>query len=186
MWKKLFEILIIVGILLSITTTVYPWDGERKGFILGGGLGFGITSYKDTLWEGDERQTKGTLMTDFKIGYAKNNQVAFYFTNKTSWFSRDFETTGISSNERILSALTGGGITYFVNPSARSLFVSGGFGVLSWSADMTTSHNGAGFFVGGGYEFAKYFNAEFNLIYGQPYNPNTVLTFMVTINVLGY
>jgi len=178
--------LVMSGFLLSTTTALYSWDGERQGFILGGGLGYGLTSFKNTLSTGEEREQGGAFMTELKIGYATNNQIAMYFTNKSSWFSRDAEETEIRGDDLILSSFTGGGMSYYFKPDTPSLFVSGGMGVLSWREDRTGTHHGYGLFAGGGYEFAKHFSAELNVLHGNPWEANRVITIMATINILGF
>ncbi len=48
MKKAILTILIMVMVaLLAIPS--FAFDGKRKGFILGGGLGFGSTSYSQTV-----------------------------------------------------------------------------------------------------------------------------------------
>jgi hypothetical protein len=187
MWRNnIFKVLILSCFMLSLASTVSPWDGQRQGFILGGGLGYGMISFDDTLSSAEGRQEKGAFMTDVKIGYAQSNQVAIYFTNKSAWFSRDAEETETRGDDLVLSSFTGGGLTYYFKSSGSSLFASTGIGVLSWRSDRTGTYHGYGFFVGGGYEFIKHFSGELNLIYGYPWKENSVVTIMATINILGF
>jgi len=54
--RKIIFTVIVGLILLGLITRANAWDGKRKGFNLGFGIGSGITSYtltiEDTCWEG--------------------------------------------------------------------------------------------------------------------------------------
>ncbi len=77
-------LLISTVILLVLSTTAFPWDGRRKGFILGFGAGAGITRFDQDIvvWDTDlgwidvkaDRQTKAAIMTDFKIEYTPHSE----------------------------------------------------------------------------------------------------------------
>ncbi len=109
------------------------------------------------------------MNTDFKIGYAPTNTLAIYYDNKVSWFGI---TNAIGEDVTIASGLTALGVTYFFKPDAPSSFVSGGVGVSSWALPLEDNPpdpwSGFGLFVGGGYEFAKHWSTEINLIWGNP------------------
>jgi hypothetical protein len=47
--RKIILTIIIGCILLGLTTRANAWDGNRKGFNLGFGIGTGITSYTLTI-----------------------------------------------------------------------------------------------------------------------------------------
>ncbi|MBP2681376.1 MAG: hypothetical protein H6Q78_1239, partial [Candidatus Krumholzibacteriota bacterium] len=74
----------IVAVTL-FATSVHAFDGNRKGFILGGGLGPGWTSYAQGYgdsFDGEDtsaRETKFGLATDFKIGGGINEKIMVYY-----------------------------------------------------------------------------------------------------------
>ncbi len=195
--KKTFAVLIAV-VLLGITTNVSAWDGQRKGFILGVGSGFGLTSFTQEVEylgvsETSDRENKLALNTDFKIGYAPNNTLAIYYDNKVSWFGI---TNALGEDVTITNGLSSLGVTYFFNQAAPSPFLSGGIGISSWAApfeENTDTWTGFGLFVGGGYEFARHWSTEINLMWGNPSNEvsgveitSNSFSLMFTVNVLGY
>ena len=158
--------LVLAGILLFASAVqVRAFDGQRKGFILGGGLGLGVTSYtidSDFFGESD-RFNEFSFMTDFKIGYAPSEQVEIYYSSKGSWWGED----GIT----FLHSYGTAAISYYFLPQSPSFYISGGLGFSSLSApfeDNTDTDIGFGIFFGGGYEFVRHFAVEADLMYGQP------------------
>lgn len=201
MGKTFFTILIIF-ILLFLTVTVSAFDGKRKGFILGGGIGPGFTSFTQELsfWDPffgytkikSDRENKAALMTDFKIGYAPTDFWEIYYTSKVSWFGLE----SVSGDVTIANGLGALGATYYFKPEAPSLFVAGGIGISTWSAPFESGSDtwiGFGLFAGAGYEFARHFNVELDLLWGKPGDSEfgidvstNALSVRVTVNALAY
>lgn len=68
-------LLVIAFLTLALISDADAFDGNRKGFILGGGLGLGVTSFTQTVGGFGPRLTlergrKLGLQTSFRIGYA--------------------------------------------------------------------------------------------------------------------
>jgi hypothetical protein len=88
------------------------------------------------------------------------------------------------------------GVSYYLLPESPSAFFSGGIGFSSWYApfeEESDSLIGFGFFVGAGYEFTRYWNAEFDFVWGNPSDEEgglkltaNTMTLAFRINVLGY
>lgn len=60
---------------IGVAQEALSLDGKRKGFIIGIGIGPGLTSFSQSLKFGGSRVTsdrlnKMSFMSDFKIGYA--------------------------------------------------------------------------------------------------------------------
>ena len=93
-------------VLVALTATAHAWDGNRKGFVLGLGAGYGNQwlSYETESYEIDESyyyyygvpvyvstgketrtDTETGWMSDFKIGYAPTNKLAIYWMSKVAW-----------------------------------------------------------------------------------------------------
>jgi hypothetical protein len=194
--RKLLVAAILVLSFFEVNSEAYAWDGKRKGFILGGALGYGVSPYTRKLdynygygysYSWSKSENPSAVMTDFKIGYAPTDLVEVYYMNKVSWFKAD--------NDLTTCALTGIGLTYLFNPRAPSWFVSGGVGVSSW--DFLTggpnSLSGLGLVAGGGYEFSRYWSIEGNLLWGNPTRDEfgrnqrvNITTVRVTISFLQY
>lgn len=195
-------ILALAFVLLA--ATLFSFDGKRKGFILGFGIGISSLSYKQTLEGGGESITSPTVdetpfVTDFKIGYAPDNKLEIYYSSKVAWFSM---TNIYDANVNIADGIGTFSASYFLSSKlkttqwAPSPFVSAGFGFSAWSTpnvDNSTSWTGTGFFVGGGYEFAKHFRAELNFFMNNPSHTESGITgttnssaLMLTINALAF
>lgn len=154
MAKKYLNWIFVSFILISVNTSVYGFDGNREGFILGIGIGPGYTSYRETITSEHlvfpnefvserNRQNKLGIATDFKIGYAPSNFLAIYYTNKVSWFGHKYSEIiadyhGLHFEKEYIEkwtvayAITGIGVTYYFSPTAPSLFLSGALGYSSW------------------------------------------------------
>jgi len=61
---------VVVFILAS--TNVFAFDGKRKGFIIGGGIGGGFLSNKTSFGSSSNTESEGVFLT-LKIGYAPSN-----------------------------------------------------------------------------------------------------------------
>jgi hypothetical protein len=202
--KKKYITCILGGIILFfLTANVHAWDGQRKGFLLGFGVGAGMTpfvEYDPTYSD----ESKLLLKTDFKIGYAPDNFWQIYWMSKVFWFKSETYRYGYyygyyKSSDLAMYGLGGLGVTYSIRPQAPSPFLTGGIGYSSLGTLSTTEYSnqwdavgkpeyGFGFFVGAGYEFARHLNAELDLSYQAPSDNDdwNGLTFSLTFNVLGY
>ncbi|OGC87987.1 MAG: hypothetical protein A2142_02080 [candidate division Zixibacteria bacterium RBG_16_48_11] len=105
-------------------------------------------------------------MTDLKIGYAPTEQVEIYYSSKVSWFS-------VGDGDAVIFAYGFGSaaISYYFQPQSPTFYVSGGLGVATLSdpfEDDPETSSGFGLFAGGGYEFARHYAVEFDLMYGLP------------------
>jgi hypothetical protein len=163
--KRIAIVLAVIFLLVS-AVQVWAFDGQRKGFILGGGLGLGMTSYK---FESGPFQTdtenQFSFMTEFKIGYAPTEQVEVFYASKVSWFNDALDNV-IVANGLGLAA-----VSYYFLPQTPTWFVTGGLGFSTASApfeESSRTYVGFGVSVGGGYEFARHFAVEFDLMYSAP------------------
>lgn len=195
---KVTQLALIACLTLCIATGASAFDGNRKGFILGGGLGLGLTSFTQTLEFPDtsvtsDRENKFAVMTDFKIGYGATEQVLVYYTNKVSWFSLE---NVLGENVIIVNGVGGVGMTYFFQPVAPSPYILGELGLSIWNAPFEEGSEawyGFGLAVGAGYEFSRHYSVEVNLTWGKPGKEvggvkasSNALSLMVTINALAY
>lgn len=179
---------VVVLLLLGLANEALTFDNKREGFILGIGLGPGVTTYTPIfIGSTEDSESKFALITDFKIGHAPSDYVQIYWNSKVSWFELE------RRDVLILNGFGGAGLTYLFQQQSPSPFISGGFGISSWVAPSRSSARvgtGFGFFLGVGYEFATIWNVEGDLMWGDP-GPATglrgsTLTFKVTINLLAY
>jgi len=167
--KKSILIFLLLVLAVLAATAVQAFDGDRKGFMLNLGAGFGQGQYK--IPDGTNSVSfDGTgFSTDFKIGAGINPQTVIYYTNRALWYAADVTNsfTGETSSVEAINGLTAAGVSYFFAPAAPTFFVSSaiGVGVLT-DAEVSGSESGIGFSIGAGYEFttnwileAAYWNA---------------------------
>jgi hypothetical protein len=145
---KAYAIFLIVFMVLS--SQLVAFDGLRKGFILGGGVGPGYL-----FNEGTDRFC---LATNFKIGYAPSNSFEIYYLNTVSWFGAGSST--------FINGITGLGLTKYLKPEGRGFFVFGGVG-LAVLREFTGGEDDTGFgLIGGiGYDIAKHWSIQGDIIY---------------------
>ena len=190
---KLICIYVII-ISITISLKVHAWDGERKGFILGTGLGVGLVSFTQTA-NGIELfdDIGSTFASDFSIGYAPNNMFQIYYFSKVSWFRI---LNILNENVTIADGVAGVGISYYFNEYVPSSYILGGIGFSSWSTPLeenTDTWEGNGFVVGCGYEFSRHFNLESTITWGNPsieefgidYETDS-FTLNIYLNIIGY
>ncbi|MGH7466603.1 MAG: hypothetical protein ACRENP_01320 [Longimicrobiales bacterium] len=138
---------------------------QRKGFVLNLGVGPALTSLKATGFNGP-RVNKTALGTDFKIGYAPSDRLLIYYSNDAAFFGSD--------DDNVILAATGQsgiGATYFLSSTAPSFYVQGGIGFAAFNEVLddgeTVSATGSGVNLGGGFEFARHWNVDVDLILGS-------------------
>ena len=180
---------VVILLLFGLTNEALSFDDKRQGFILGIGLGPGVTTYTP-IFSGsttEDSESRFALTTDFKIGHAPSDYLQIYWNSKVSWFELERQDV------LIVNGFGGAGFTYLFQQQSPSPFISGGLGISAWSAPSRASARvgtGFGFFLGVGHEFATIWNVEGDLIWGDP-GPATglrgsTLTFKVTFNLLAY
>ncbi len=184
--------LVVLSILIFVMTSLVAFDGQRQGFLLGLGGGVANVSFSQEI-EGygnsieSDTETEIAFATDFKIGYAPNNQVELYYTNQVTWFSMK---NALDEDITIASGLGAIGISYFVAPELKSIgwhpsfFLSGGIGLSSWMTPFedNDSWNGTGYFVGVGYEFTKHYRISLNYFASNPSIEENGFTFQTNSN----
>jgi hypothetical protein len=177
----------------------FPFDNERKGFILGTGLGSAFVSLEHA--EGTDTR----LATDFRIGYAPTERFEIYWMCKSSWSRME------DMDEIELLGFAGVATTYFLKPRSPSAYLVGGIGYSYWDYTFTTEdesewadpawvalgalagipviNTGAGVLGGLGYEFARHWSVECDLLWGSYHlfgYSRGVRSIRITINGLAY
>jgi hypothetical protein len=205
-WRSQAALLVfILCVFLAMAVNSNAFDKERKGFIIGFGLGPGFSSYSQTIDSAgskrinDESLSKMALFTDFKIGYAPTNQLMIYWMSKVNWFGREDTIQSTTSTRKeaitVATGVGGLGITYFFKPKAPSIYatIGGGFSARSEPFRGTDSWLSFGFAGAVGWEFQQNWSLELSAMYGKPthsaspYDYEAKFTGIgLSINVLGY
>lgn len=131
---------------------------QRSGFIIGLGVGPGVTSSDLNLADLSTTETAVGLATDLKIGAQVSPSLQVYYLGRTNW------ANGVAAG---ISAV---GATY-VLPSAP-VQLSGGIGLASWieiCIESCTNGSFAGLGVSGGvgWEFADLWLLDVAVTYGS-------------------
>ncbi len=180
--KKLYA---LAFIWLLAFSNLYAFDGERKGFILGGGIGAGFLSNTESFNSLSNTDSRIVFLANGKIGYAPSNTLEIYSTGKQSWWGKSGKISRL-----LISAIA---ITvYFDNTTETVWFISGGFGLSTLDTPFESnseSSNGFGLFGGGGYEFSSHWSLELNLLYSTITKEETdfnSIGVLVTVNFLAF
>ncbi|MHB9031217.1 MAG: hypothetical protein ACYC9O_20815, partial [Candidatus Latescibacterota bacterium] len=171
--KKFLIFGILACMFLGFAGSSRAWDGERRGFILGFGLGSGLTSYVQTVETGGvslegDRENVVPIASNFLIGYAPTNQWQIFYTNKASWFG--FENV-LDEDITIAHGVGGIGVARYFAEYSPSFFLSGSVGLSTWDAPFEEDFEtwtGFGVSLGWGYEFASHFQVENSFSWGRP------------------
>ena len=159
------------GLALAVLVVVAgPAHAQRKGFIIGGGLGPGTTS--------GDTETNFGVTTEFKIGGMIGESIQLYYANRLNWTDSDFgdvEATGVG----------GLGITYQMQNKFRLNGLVGAASSLVYLGSDITNNNGFGFGAGVGYEFAKHWILGLDGSFGRISGEN-LFNAALTINILSH
>ena len=146
-----------------------PTVVERKGFVIGFGLG--VARVTSSASEGPLSVSISTtgVGTDFKIGYAPNHQLLIYWSADGAFSSPPSE---FSDEDGLLySGLGGIGATYFLSPGENSFFLTAALGRATDGAigsDGTAdSVSGTGLAIGGGYEFTPHWVVDGDIVFNS-------------------
>jgi hypothetical protein len=180
MCRNIGAFLVCFCLTFALTTPGFAGDRERKGRIVGVGIGLGMFAGRQHVVSSRygtdrtySREYRGSLLGDFNIGYAPTNQLAIYYMMHSSLYK--FSAIQSRGDGDLWLSQTGGvGATYYLKPSAPSLLLVGGLG-YSYSHDFYYPNDslwGVGLTVGGGYEFVRHLSLQGLFSWGNPHTPN--------------
>jgi len=151
------RIMAMTALVLSLSSvSVGDLLAQRSGFIIGFGIGAGISAVSG----GD---TRGAVATDFKIGAQVNPSLQVYYLGRTNWF-----TEGGGSDNLVVAGLSAVGVTYLPSPKVQ---LSGGMGFFHWTEvniEYGEAFGSFGLTGGFGYEFADLWLLDLAVTYGKP------------------
>ncbi len=158
---------LVFGIVLVLTaSSASDAAAQRKGFIIGFGVGPGYTT-------GDVRSKLG-LASDFKIGAMVGESVQVYYTSKSNLllYDSDPEASGVS----------GLGATFEM---ASGFNVNGTIGLSTWTDFDSGTDAGFGLGAGFGYEFADLWVLNLGGTWGV-FEGAHVINIAATISILSH
>lgn len=199
--KRVIAIAIVTSMLGALAPAARAFDNERRGFVIGIGLGLGATHYRQVAVEqggsgvvvAERDWTQSfSFPIDFKIGWGATEKLLVTYSSRVAWLS---VTSALNTKNTINSAIHGVGVTYYFKPEGPSWFVSGVVGVSTWATTLSTDpeFKGPGFQVGVGWEFQPHFALEATVSYGEAdervygFDAGTdAASLLVTIGALAY
>ncbi len=196
---------------LTICVSGESADAQRRGFVIGLGLGAGPVSQQiRTVTDvADEDAAAWGMATDFLVGAATSDRWTIYYTQKATWFrsfipTRDALGNPVTLNRLVTSGFTGLGVSYAPEPNGR-FSVSAGTGVAWWAQVFEESTEclklplilpcfgamGGGLFAAGGYEIVRNVLLQLQYVWGTPVSDGTFLeatrqgsTLLLTVGLL--
>ncbi|MCB9365917.1 MAG: hypothetical protein H6508_01840 [Calditrichaeota bacterium] len=186
------KLLLILALLILLPQVCGAWDGERKGFLLGIGFGAGVDSYSgvqyDKLGPQENSDTKLAFAASPRIGYAINDQVAFYYSRHPFLFP---VKDAAGKDVAITSCIEALQAHYFLSKAAPSPYLGFGGGVGYFFDDSISNYSGEslkgiGVIATAGYEAIKHVSAEFSLHFKSPQSGATDVGATLLVTVLGY
>jgi opacity protein-like surface antigen len=170
MQAMLRHLIRIVIALVVLVVVAVPAHAQRKGFIIGGGLGPGTTS--------GDLDTKIGVTTEFKIGGMVGQSIQLYYANRLNWTDSDF-------GDLAATGVGGLGITYQLQNKFRINGLVGASNTLILLGSDIESEYGFGFGAGVGYEFAKHWIVGLDGSFGRISDEN-LFNVALTINILSH
>jgi hypothetical protein len=145
-------VLITLLALLFAAASTSAFDGMRKGFVLGGGLGFAPTADVEVNGGGVSVSEDGSGMgLNMVIGYAWDEQNMIVYEGNVAGWETDV------TNADIAQGFNGASWYHYMGPVGRSFFSVVGIGYYVFDVDDFEDNDpGFGFMLGGGYEFTRH------------------------------
>ncbi len=144
---KFSRVLTIVLLVTAIAGSASAFNGLRKGFVLGGGLGYAPYI-----------KSSGFLSEDSEPGVGINILLG-YAWDQYNMLVYEVNAAGCDERGEFVSQQFEGAAWYhYFGPQGKSFFttVGIGFAYYTWD-DYETDDRGGAYLVGGGYEFARHF-----------------------------
>ncbi len=193
MFRKVGLFVLTACITLAMVSTADAFDNQRKGFMLGFGLGPALSAYRPTWWSEGLPEIAPALRTDFRIGFGPSETIQLYWMSKIDWFSMD---NLLGNSVTVASGVGGLGMTCFLKRAIPCLYLLGGIGFSSWSLPFESGSEtwyGVGLTLGAGYQFRNHLAIEAGLTSGEPsktvegLNPSaSVIAIGFTVNYIAF
>ena len=153
------RLLLMVGLILLVTaSTVMGFDGNRKGFVIGGGLGFAPTAgwdVNDTLFQIfplKASESKAGAAVNVFIGYAWDEKNMIVYELSGAGYSSD------KLNQNLSQGFNGPTWYHYYGDKGRSAFTTVGLGLYTFDGENFDPFDpGPGVLLGIGYEFTPHF-----------------------------
>lgn len=158
---KFIRVLISLLVAALVVGNCHAFDGNRKGFIIGGGIGIGPKAYSTTSsgWSGMDESGWGTSLM---IGHAWNENTAVVLLHDATVFNHTFISGGsfgaapVYDERTVSQGLLGMALFRYYGSPGRAFYLAFGIGLqyrMPLDNAFDTFENGPGLLLGTGYEF---------------------------------
>jgi len=190
--------LILTAIVFNLFLSLFGFrlfDGQRKGFIIGMGLGVGHSTWRkitetriDTTFSVDSKIVHKSndygLGIGVQIGYAPTNKLIFHNFFQAVVFE-DYKEKDEEKRKSYENGIGGFAATYYFRPGQMenswrsSFYFSTGMGYANWVEAIKEKEIldlfGSGVYLGIGYEFLKYRRFELSFNVSNPSHKTSLL-----------
>ncbi|MCH9031726.1 MAG: hypothetical protein IIB00_05645, partial [candidate division Zixibacteria bacterium] len=155
----------LVLTLLSVDTS-WAFDGNRRGFVLGGGLGFAPVA----SWDGGfADESKAGVAANLFLGYGWNDVNLIVAEGNLAVYKSDF------GDATITQGFSGVAWYHYFGPAGQSFYSTLGAGAYTFDFEIAgqTGSNDPGFgaLFGVGYEFSKHYQIGGVFSFGKTSEP---------------
>lgn len=165
----MFRIGVILGLAtLLIASTACGFDGNRKGFVLGGGLGVVPVAH----WKVDAdffginlpeiEEDRVGVGLHFVIGGAFDEHNMLVYEGNASGFKSELLDEGVGQG------FNGAAWYHYFGDPGKTAFTTLGLGLYSFKVgDYDPTNAGGALLLGGGYEFSRHWQVGVYLTFGK-------------------
>jgi len=159
--------ILTLTILLAVASSSFAFNGERRGFVLGGGLDYALSSGWKLDSQMDSYETGTGLGFKFVIGYGINTKnMIVYEANSSGFYSDDLQ-------RKVTQGFSGASWYHYWGSRGKSIFTNVGAGFFMFSVeDRWSNEPDDGFQLGLGYEFSHHWQAGFYYTFGKTTDRN--------------
>lgn len=145
------KVLLVVSLVLLMMASGWSFDGNRKGFVLGGGLGLAPTA-KFEIDNTSYSHSKAGIGLNLIIGYAWDEMNMIVYEGNIAGYSE--------SGVDVTQGFNGASWYHYFGPQGKSFFTTVGLGAYVFSIDEYDADPGGAILLGGGYEFARHWQVS--------------------------
>ncbi len=154
-----FKLLTLSILLVIFVSSAWGFNGERNGFVLGGGLGFAPIITTSVASDSD---TKAGFGFNFLIGHAWDDHNMIVYEGNASGYVAEY------SNRRVITGFDGFGWYHYFGTAGKSAYTIVGVGVYQYLIEEYEA-NASGFAIllGGGFEFSRHWQIGGYFLFGK-------------------
>lgn len=156
--------IVMFVLLVAMATSVTAFNGQRKGFVLGGGLGFApLVKWSTEVGPFEYSESKAGVALHILIGYAWDEHNMIVYEGNAAGYTDDDVF-----DEPVSQGFDGAAWYHYYGVAGRSAFTAVGLGLYTFDAgDYEANDPSVGILIGGGYEFARHWQLGGYISFGK-------------------